>query len=804
MAGMASDLSTSRTTTGPAQRERQTEALKIQVQGVVQGVGFRPFVYRLAHEHGLVGWVLNHSGGVEVEVEGSTAGLQAFAQDLRAQAPPLARIVDLQVAQVSPVGCVRFEIRESVAQEGRYQLVSPDIATCPECRAEVLDPGNRRYRYPFTNCTNCGPRFTIIRDVPYDRALTTMAPFAMCPRCQAEYDNPLDRRFHAQPNACPVCGPHVWLEASGTPDTQQAEGDAAIRRAAEMILDGRVLAVKGLGGFHLACDATDPRAVALLRQRKGRPDRPLAVMMATLDEVRRHCLVSPREETLLEGPQCPIVLLHWLPESSIAREVAPHNLYLGVMLAYTPLHHILLRDVGRPLVMTSGNLSEEPIARENDEARRRLGHLADAFLLHNRQIYARYDDSVVLEVRGPEIEGHVAPAAGPQPPPAASHLQFIRRSRGYAPFPVRLPFEVGQMLATGAELKNTFCLARDDFAFLSQHIGDMENLETLEHFEAAVDLYRHLFRVEPSLVAHDLHPDYFSTRYALSLSAIPRVAVQHHEAHVASCLADNAWPAAGGPVIGLAWDGTGYGHDGHIWGGEFLVGDYQGFRRAARLEYLPMPGGDAAVWHPWRLAAGYFYALTGRGPQLPAGHESLEIVRAQVERRINTPLTSAVGRLFDAVAALAGVRQSVSYEAQAAIELEMLARRPATARAAPYPFGLEEVEGQILIRLRALLEAIEAEVGAGVQTAEIAWRFHDTLAAVAAAVCDRLAGETGIETVALSGGCFQNRLLLALTVDRLRGAGFHLLLHRQVPCNDGGLSLGQAVLAHSRRGRGAA
>ncbi len=767
---------------------------KISVRGVVQGVGFRPFVYRLAHDHDLAGWVLNHSGGVDIEVEGPAPALDAFVHDLTAEAPPLARIVAVEVTDAPPNGYTRFEIRHSVAEAGRYQLISPDIATCADCRRELLDPNDRRYRYPFTNCTNCGPRFTIIRDIPYDRPLTTMAPFPMCPDCQGEYDDPLDRRFHAQPNACPVCGPHVWIEAGEAPAAPLAERDEAVRLAGRMLLDGKVLAIKGLGGFHLACDATNGEAVGTLRARKGRPAKPLAVMMATLDEVRRHCHVTEGEEALLTSQQCPIVLLRWREDSSVAREVAPGNRYLGVMLPYTPLHHILLRDVDRPLVMTSGNLSEEPIARDNDEARRRLGHLADAFLLHNRDIYARYDDSVVFNGQ-------------------SAHLpttQFIRRSRGYAPFPVRLPFEVGQILAVGAELKNTFCLTRDDFAFLSQHIGDMENLETLEHFEQSIELFKHLFRIEPSLVAHDLHPDYFSTKYAMrnTQRETPRIGVQHHQAHIAACLADNGWTLDDGPVIGVAWDGTGYGLDGHIWGGEFFVGDYRGFRRAAHLEYLPMPGGDAAIRNPWRLALGYVYALSGELPHLPGVSEQetgltpqgMHIVRQQIDRQLNTPLTSAAGRLFDAVAALVGVRSAVTYEAQAAIEFEMLATGWAEAHpsheAKAYAFDLADGDGGAIVRLRRLLDAIRADVAAGRTLAEIGWRFHLTMAEMIVAVCQRIAAETGVRAVALSGGVFQNRLLLTLAVPRLKEAGFHVLLHRQVPCNDGGISLGQAVMAH--------
>jgi len=764
---------------------------QVSVRGVVQGVGFRPFVYRLAHDHQLTGWVLNHSGGVEIEVEGPAPALDAFVHDLTAQAPPLARIVAVEVSDAPPKGHSAFEIRHSVAQEGRYQLISPDIATCGDCLRELLDPGDRRYRYPFTNCTNCGPRFTIIRDIPYDRPLTTMQPFAMCPACQREYDDPLDRRFHAQPNACPVCGPHVWLEGVGEPGRRLAERDDAIRQAGAMLLAGKVLALKGLGGFHLACDATNGAALGILRGRKGRPAKPLAVMMATLDDVRQHCIVSDEEAGLLASQQCPIVLLRWRGESTVTRAVAPGNLYLGVMLPYTPLHHVLLRDLGRPLVMTSGNLSEEPIAQTNDEARRRLGPLADAFLMHNRDIYARYDDAVMFHV----------PCGNPED--QASSPQPIRRSRGYAPFPVRLPFEAGQILAVGAELKNTFCLTRDDFAFLSQHIGDMENLETLEHFESSIALLQHLFRIEPKVIAYDLHPDYFSTKYAArNPQHALRIPVQHHEAHIAACLADNGWGPDDGPVIGVAWDGTGYGLDGKIWGGEFFVGDYHGFKRAAHLEYLPLAGGDAAVYNPWRLALGYVYALTGTVPDLPGvSEQAVRIVCQQVELGLNTPLTSAAGRLFDAVAALAGVRHEVTYEAQAAIELEMLATlwgggMQAEAGSLAYPFDLEHGDDVVVIRLRRLLEGIQDDLAGDRPPAEIGWCFHHTMAELMIAVCQQLARERGLLTMALSGGCFQNRLLLGLAVPGLERAGFRVLLHRQVPCNDGGISLGQAVLAH--------
>jgi hydrogenase maturation protein HypF len=761
---------------------------KITVRGVVQGVGFRPFVFNLAERFGLDGWVLNNSGGVEIEVEGPPDTLEAFVTALRDEAPPLARIESLQVREESPQGYDHFEIRHSERQEGRYQLISPDIATCPDCLRELLDPADRRYRYPFTNCTNCGPRFTIIADIPYDRPNTTMRVFPMCPDCQREYDDPRNRRFHAQPNACPVCGPHILIATSSQP-ANLPDFQNVLDQAAYLLRHGAILAIKGLGGFHLACDATNTNAVRTLRERKGRPHKPFAVMMATLDEVRQHCQVSLEEEALLTSPQCPIVLLPWRSASTVVSEVAPGYRFLGVMLPYTPLHHVLLRDVGRPLVMTSGNLTEEPIAADNDEAWRRLGHLADHFVFHNRDIYARYDDSVwfVPQIRG--TESNLDPAT-PQP---------VRRARGYAPFPIKLPFKMRQVLACGAEIKNTFCLTRDEYAFVSQHIGDMENLETLEHFERTVELYKHLFRIEPEIVACDLHPDYLATQFATRYSP-STTPIQHHHAHLAACLADNGWGAEDGPVIGVSLDGTGYGEDGHIWGGEWLVGDYRGYQRAAHLEYLPLPGGDAATRNPWRIAVSYLYTLLGEFPQLSLPDDvdaaQLEFLRQQLDRRLNCPLTSSMGRLFDAVSALLGVCVQTTYEAQAAIELEMLAHQWSGEVADAYPFWVEAMDGRQVVRLSELFAALLTDLQARVPVGEMAWRFHQTVAQMTAEVCERIAADTGLRTVALSGGCYQNRLLLSLTVPALEAAGFRVLLHRQVPCNDGGLSLGQAVIAH--------
>ena len=757
------------------------KAARISVRGVVQGVGFRPFVYRLAHEHNLKGWVRNTSGNVEIEVEGDRERIRNFITDIEAKAPPLARIENVSVTFQPSKSYTKFEIYKSLSQEENYQLVSPDIATCDDCRREIFCATDRRYRYPFTNCTSCGPRFTIIEDIPYDRPKTTMRRFQMCPRCQQEYDDPLDRRFHAQPNACPQCGPSLSLVDSGG---NPVVCEDAISAASELLKAGRILALRGLGGFQLACDATSEEAINLLRSRKRRPSKPFAVMVATPEDIERHCLVSPEERRLLSSPESPIVLLRWKQNSSnISTAVAPNLRYLGIMLPYTPLHHLLLMESSLPLVMTSGNLSEEPIAKDNDEALRRLGGIADYFLLHNRDIYARYDDSVSM------VEGMP---------------QVIRRARGYAPYPVLLPFQSKQILACGAELKNTFCLTREEHAFLSQHIGDMENEETLEHFENTIELYKKLFRIAPEAIAHDVHPEYLSTKYALQegaaqgLSLIP---VQHHHAHIVSCLVENG---VEGPVIGVAFDGAGYGTDGAIWGGEFLIADWRRFQRAGHLEYVPLLGGEAAIKRPYRMALSYLYTLLGEQEQeldsLPISklHSAeLDLLIQQLARRINCPLTSSAGRLFDAVSALAGVREVIEYEAQAAIELEMLAAEEGDELAGkPYPFSIDEHQGTRVIRLGGLLSAIVQDVKAQVPTSIISLRFHNTVAQMILETCKLIARESDINQVALSGGVFQNRLLLRLATAGLQKEGFSVLTHHLVPCNDGGISLGQAVIAN--------
>lgn len=749
---------------------------RISVRGIVQGVGFRPFVYQLAARHSLRGWVCNTSGDVRIEVEGEAKDIDAFISSLKTKAPPQSHIESFEVTAGEPEGFQTFEIRESVAEAGEYQLVSPDIATCEDCRKEIFDPADRRYRYPFTNCTNCGPRFTIITDIPYDRPKTTMRKFTMCPECQREYDNPLDRRFHAQPNACPVCGPKLeLLDAQGN----TVSGDDIIRETSELLKNGWIIAVKGLGGFLLACDATDEAAVNRLRERKNRPAKPFAVMLASIDEVNRHCTVSQQEIDLLQSPGSPIVLVPWVKETGIAEAVAPDLAYLGVMLPYTPLHRLLLAETGLPLVMTSGNLSEEPIAKDNDEAVRRLNGIADYFLVHDRNIYSRYDDSVMTVDRG--------------------EPRYVRRARGSAPYPIKLPAPAKQVLACGAEEKNTFCLTRDGYAFVSQHIGDMENLETLEHFTDTIELYKKLFRIEPELIAGDMHPEYLPTKYAreqTDKTGLPFIPVQHHHAHIASCMADNG---VSDRVIGVAFDGTGYGTDGHIWGGEFLLADYSGFTRAAHLEYLPLPGGAQAIRKPYRAALGYLAAL-GIDYRLAflndIRDEEKTVILNQTERGINTPLTSSMGRLFDVVAAITGVRGVIQYEAQAAIDLETVAAG-APGETGTYPFTADTTDGITVIRVRDLLTAIIDDLQAGVSLAVIAARFHETTALMITSLCQSISTQTGLTGVALSGGVFQNRLLTAKAVQKLESAGFTVYTHRQVPCNDGGISLGQAVIANA-------
>jgi hydrogenase maturation protein HypF len=759
---------------------------RIHISGVVQGVGFRPFVYGLAQRYALAGWVCNTSSGVEIEVDGPVEALSGFQADLMAELPPLARIDSLETWERPPDGFTRFDIRPSRPEAGAFQPISPDVAICDDCLRELSDPADRRYRYPFINCTNCGPRFTIIRDIPYDRSLTTMAAFPLCDACAAEYHDPLDRRFHAQPVACPACGPHLWLETS--PGKIENTHEDALRAARRLLAEGQILAVKGLGGFHLACDAANPAAVAELRRRKLRVDKPFAMMLPDIAAVRRHCAITPPEEQLLLSRARPIVILQRLANSPIAREVAPGQDNIGVMLPYTPLHYLLMeRAAGMPeaLVMTSGNLSEEPIAYTNDQARDGLVHLADAFLLHNRDIHTRCDDSVM----------RVLPAG------SSDRIVPIRRSRGYAPFPVRLPWRSPAILATGAELKNTFCLTRDDYAFLSHHIGDLENYETLCAFEEGIAHLERLFRVRPVAIAYDLHPDYMASRYALERAErerLPAIGVQHHHAHIAAGMVEHGL-IGDRPVIGVAFDGTGYGDDGAIWGGEFLVADYDGYERAAHLRYVPLPGGDKAVREPWRVALAWL-ATAGldRDEDLPpVGYAQqkdgnlIGLLQRQIDLKLNAPLTSSMGRLFDAAAALAGVRLVVNYEAQAAIEFEALVDPQETAA---YEFAIDGAN----IDPTPLWQALVADLRCGVPDGRLAARVHNGIARMVLTICKILRETNQLTEVVLSGGVWQNMTLLQQTLNLLADEQFTVYIHNQVPPNDGGLALGQAAIAARR------
>ena len=755
----------------------------IHITGIVQGVGFRPFVYGLATRHELFGWVCNTSAGLEIEVQGAEDKLLAFAAALQDEKPPLAWIDSFDVTEVRGADIYKsFEIHASTSIAGAFQPISADVAVCADCEHELFDPQDRRYLYPFINCTNCGPRFTIIKDIPYDRPATTMAGFTLCPNCRGEYENPLNRRFHAQPVACPECGPNVWLVVNG--ESEQTVNQAALLITRRLLREGRIVALKGLGGFHLACDASNTAAVDELRRRKGRAGKPFALMAADIATVEKYCFIGDAERALLSGREKPIVLLARRLGISLPDSIAPLLDTVGMMLPYTPLHLLLLSQsdpvmmaepVPSLLVMTSGNFSEEPIATDNEDALERLAPLADAFLLHNRDINIRCDDSVVRTDHRQETT-------------------YLRRSRGYAPYPVQLSFDTKPTLAVGGELKNTFCLTRDKYAFLSHHIGDMENSETYASFEQGIEHLSRLFRIQPEIIACDMHPGYFATQWAQrSPYKLQPVAIQHHHAHIAACMADNELENR--KVIGLAFDGTGYGTDGAIWGGEILVADYAGFERVVHLEYLPLPGGDVAIRKPWRIAVGYAHTLGLDISDLPficmLEPQAVNVVRLQVEKHLNTVSTSSMGRLFDAVAALAGVRTEVTYEAQAAIELEVLAM-DYVADAEPFPYHLQ---GNVIL-LKGLIAAMIESVRRNEPPGLIGACFHKTIATLSVEAACRIREKAGLNEVALSGGVWQNKLLFELTMSGLEKNGFRVYFHRQTPANDGGIALGQAVIAN--------
>lgn len=770
---------------------------RIRVRGIVQGVGFRPHVYGLAEELGLGGFVLNDAEGLVVEIEGAPDAVGTFERSLVERPPRLARIDDARGEDLDPLGEEEFRIASSESGPERRTLISADVSTCPDCLVEIRDPAARRYRYPFTNCTNCGPRFTITRDVPYDRPNTTMDAFPMCPACEAEYEDPSDRRFHAQPVACPDCGPGVRL---ADPEGRERPGDA-IREAARLLAGGRILAVKGLGGYHLACDAADEGAVAALRSRKHREEKPFALMTPDLPGAGALGEMGETEARLLAGIRRPIVLLRRRERAPVAPSVAPGNRFLGVMLPYTPLHHLLIEEFAgaagdgrRTLVTTSGNVSEEPIVHVDEEAYMRLAGVADAFLVHDRPIHIRCDDSVVRVHAGREYP--------------------VRRARGYAPEPLRLAHPVpASVLACGPELKHTFALAKGDLAFPSHHIGDLENWETLRSFMEGVEHFTRIFDVRPEVVAYDLHPDYLSTKWALEqvsgeanplpgveLRGLPAIGVQHHHAHVASCLADNETSER---VIGLALDGTGYGDDGTIWGCEVLACDLRSYERVGHLRSVPLPGGAAAIREPWRMGAVYLAEAFGEEaealalPFVGRTRDRWGPILQMARRGVNAPPVSSAGRLFDAVAAICGVRDAVSYEGQAAIELEQAAD-PAVEMA--YTCSLEEVDDRFVIDGVGLVRAVAEDLLRGADVPRAAAAFHNGMVRALVEACSAARSATGLETVALSGGTFQNVLLL----DRLRRCladeGFRVLVHHRVPPNDGGIALGQVMVAAARLG----
>lgn len=765
---------------GPLITKPMDARVQIQVRGIVQGVGFRPFIFSQAKRRALKGRVLNNSTGVLIDIEGETSAIGQFIAELKTSPPPLSVIESVECLNDLALAFYDdFRIVESDAGGKKFVPISADIATCPDCLKELFDPADGRFRYPFINCTNCGPRFTIIEDVPYDRDKTTMRDFAMCAACRAEYENPLDRRFHAEPTACPVCGPRVFLaDQSGCEITiDQANGEDAISRARALLIQGQIIAIKGIGGFHLACDALNAEAVERLRQRKFREDKPFALMAGSIERIREHCVVSNGEAELLASRRRPIVLLERLPAAIIPQAVAPGVGTLGWMLPYSPLHHLLLENLDRPLVMTSGNLSDEPICYEDRDALARLGRIADCLLLHNRRIHMRSDDSVARVFQ--------------------KRPMILRRSRGYAPAPLRVNFHFErEILACGAELKNTFCLTRENHAFVSHHIGDLENLETLRSFTQGIAHFKQLFNLHPEAVAYDLHPEYLSTKYALALDEIGvKIGVQHHHAHIASCMADNDLE---GEVIGVAMDGLGFGTDERFWGGEFFVADFTDAERVAHLDYVPMPGGARAIREPWRMAAVYLHQTFGDqflDIDLPfvrqLDRRAWRTLQRMTETGTNSPQASSMGRLFDAVSSLLGLRNAVNFEGQAAIELEAIADRRSTSS---YEF---DVNGST-VKAEAVMRRAVEDLLDGVSPATVSAKFHTAVARLISSIACKTRESHGLGRVALSGGVFQNMLLLDQTCRRLLAEGFEVFTHHRVPPNDGGISLGQAAVANAR------
>lgn len=744
----------------------------LNINGIVQGVGFRPFVYQLASKYEIKGNVANTSSGVTIHIEGAKDNIESFCRDLTEKSPPLAHITDTLIHPEPVKGFKDFSIAQSIGQAACSTLISPDVSVCNDCLTELFDSNDRRFQYPFINCTNCGPRYTIISDIPYDRPKTSMKHFKMCKMCRDEYDDPENRRFHAQPNACEECGPHATLyDNSG----KKLDTRNPVEKTAELLKQGYIIAIKGLGGFHLAVDAENDDAVSMLRKRKHREEKPLAIMSCDIEHIRKYAHVQTQEEKLLKSPNRPIVILKKKEPNPLSKEVSPRNIYFGVMLPYTPLHYLLLSHDFTALVMTSGNMSEEPICIDNEDAFKRLSKIADCFLVHNRDIYLRSDDSIVKHTAG--------------------QTRFMRRSRGYIPVPVFLKKKIGQILACGGELKSTVCLTKGNNAFISQHIGDLENQATYEFFQLTIKHMKRILDINPKIIAYDLHPDYLSTIYALEQQDVEKVPVQHHHAHIVSCMAENRLD---GPVIGLSFDGTGYGTDGSIWGGEILVVEDNEFRRAAHLSYVPMPGAVAAIKEPWRMAVSYLYDVFGKdfaGYNLPLfgqlDDSKVKFIVEMISKKVNSPLTSSLGRFFDGIAAIIGIRNTVFFEGQAAMELEMLADEKAKGI-----YNFEWTSGEIhRIFLQPIISGVVNDMEMGVSPSTISGKFHNTIIALFSELCEVIRKENGLNRVALSGGVFQNSIILSGLIKGLKQRGFQVITHSLVPTNDGGISLGQAMIA---------
>ncbi|MBU4013619.1 MAG: carbamoyltransferase HypF [Proteobacteria bacterium] len=747
-------------------------ARKLKINGIVQGVGFRPFVYNLANKFQLKGEVANNSSGVSIHVEGTRENIEFFCSDLFKTHPPLAHLVEISFNE-KPVEYFKdFSIVKSISENSRSTLISPDVSVCDDCLGELFNPDNRRYKYPFINCTNCGPRYTIINEIPYDRPNTSMKEFIMCSKCRAEYDNPSSRRFHAQPNACADCGPHVSLKDN---TGRNINSSNPIEKTANLLKQGYIIAIKGLGGFHLAADSVNNEAVTRLRKRKNREEKPFAIMSYGIKQIREYAFIEPEEEKLLNSIQRPIVLLLKKEPNPLSREVSPNNRYFGAMLPYTPLHYLILAYEFTALIMTSGNISNEPIAIDNQDAFERLGSIADYFLINNRDIYLRSDDSIVRR--------------------SAGKTRFIRRSRGYVPVPVFLKHSVPQILGCGAELKNTVCLTRGKTAFISQHIGDLENLATDSFFRLTVNHLKRILDIDPEIIACDLHPDYLSTRYAEEQLNVELIKVQHHHAHIASCMAENG---IDGTVLGLSFDGTGYGTDGSIWGGEVLIVDPVRFKRIANISYIPMPGSASAIKEPWRMGISYLYHAFGEDfwnldlPLLKQIEEkNIKLIIEMISKNINSPLTSSLGRLFDGIAAIIGIRNHVSFEGQAAMELEMLA-----VSNSEEIYDYEWLSGNTYkVLTQPIVCGVVEDMARGIHPSRISGKFHMTLIKLFSELCEVIRKESGLNRIALSGGVFQNSILLTGLIKALEGKSFEVYMHSKIPTNDGGISLGQAVVA---------